>query len=262
VPTSEQISVLWELSEQCRRLYNWALYERIMKWQEEQSKPPTARKYRTYLEQQNALPQLKDRVPELRWVYSKVLQMVLRTLDADYKSFFSLWRNGDPNARPPRFKGKHFFTTLKYNQSGFQMRQGILILSHKHPSRVVLAFPLPYLPAGTIKQVELYQDQRTKHWWVSFNCQVAVLTYYDNGLYQAFDTGIENIVLALNSQGRFLQVKNRRPEKYWRPKIAAVMAKRDRCQKGSRRCWWYQQKLYHMVQKLTNQLRDFQHWLS
>ena len=125
-----------------------------------------------------------------------------------------------------------------------------------------LAFQLPYLPSGTIKQVELYHDRRTKHWFVSFNCQVKVLEYYDNGLYQAFDTGIENIVSAVNSQGKFLQIKNRRPEKYWRPKIAAVMAKRDRCKQFSRRWHWYNQKLYHMVRKLTNQLRDYQHWLS
>jgi putative transposase len=262
VPTPEQDSVLWELSEQCRRLYNWALHERITRWQEEQSKPQTACKYLTYLEQQNTLPQLKERVPELRWVYSKVLQMVLRTLDADYKSFFSLWRNGDPKARPPRFKGKQFFTTLKYNQSGFQVRQGVLTLSHKHPSQVSLSFHLPYLPAGTIKQVELYYDRRTNQWFVSFNCQVEIFTYYDNGLYQAFDTGIEKIISAINSQGNFLQMKNRRPEKYWRPKMIAVMTKRDRCQKLSRRWRWYHQKLYRMVRKLTNQLCDFQHWLS
>jgi len=218
-PTLEQVSVLWELSEQCRRLYNWALNERITRWQEEHSKPPKTRKYLTYLEQQNTLPQLKDRVPELRWVYSN-------------------------------------------NQIGFQVRQGVLILSHKHPFRTSLSFQLPYLPAGTIKQVELYYERRTNHWFVSFNCQVEVLPYYDNGLYQAFDTGIEHIVSALNSQGHFLQITNRRPEKYWRPKIAAVMAKRDRCQQFSRRWRWYHQKLSRMVRKLTNQLRDFHHWLS
>ncbi len=104
--------MLWELSEQCRRLYNWALHERLTRWQEEQSKPPKARKYLTYLEQQNALPQLKERVPAFRWVYSKVLQLVLHTLDANYKTFFSLRRNGDPKANPPRLKGIKFFTTL------------------------------------------------------------------------------------------------------------------------------------------------------
>jgi len=40
----------------------------------------------SYTDQQNALPDLKNRYPEYQWVYSKVLQSVLRTLDADYKS--------------------------------------------------------------------------------------------------------------------------------------------------------------------------------
>ena len=110
--------------------------------------------------------------------------------------------------------------------------------------------------------MELYQDRRTKQWFVSFNCQVEVFAYYDNGLYQAFDSGIENIVSAVNSQGKFLQIKNRRLDKYWRPKIAAVMAKRDRCKQFSRRWHWYNKKLYRMVWKLANQLRDYQHWLS
>ena len=171
-PTSAQCHVLWELSEQCRLLYNFTLQERLHRLQQERPKPKAHRKYLTYVDQQNALPQLKAQHPEFRWVYSKVLQLVLRTLDANFKSLFGLRKRGDPKAKPLRFKGQQFFTTLKYNQSGFQLREGILTLSHKHPSKIALAFWLPYLPAGTIKQVELYHEPRTDRWFVSFNCQV------------------------------------------------------------------------------------------
>ncbi len=188
-----------------------------------------------YVDQQNTLPQLKAQFPKFRWVYSKVLQLVLRILDANFKSFFGLRKKGDPKAKPPRFKGQQFFTTLKYNQSGFQLREDLLTLSHKHPSKIPLVFQLPYLPAGTIKQVELYRDPWTQHWFVSFNCHMELPAYFDNGLYQAFDAGIQNLVSAVNSQGKFLQIPNRRPDKYWRRKLAAVQTKRDRCKQFSRK---------------------------
>ncbi|MFX0062898.1 MAG: RNA-guided endonuclease InsQ/TnpB family protein [Candidatus Hermodarchaeota archaeon] len=261
-PTKDQEQVLWDLSEKCRLLYNFALKERTVVWHMQQDLPKNKHKYISYGDQQNALPMLKKRYPDYHWVYSKVLQMTLRTLDADYKSFFALWRKGDSNARPPKYKRKHIFTTLKYNQSGFNVKNGVLTLSHKHPTKIQLTFQLPYPPTGTIKQVELYQDRHTKSWYVAFNCAIDVLPYHDNGLYQAFDLGIKNIVSAVNSQGQFVQVKNRRPDKYWRPKLAEVMLKRDRCKKFSRHWHWYNQKLSRMIKKQANQLRDFQHWLS
>ena len=58
--------------------------------------------------------------------------MTLRTLDANFKSFFSLWKNGHKDARPPKYKGKKYFTTLKYNQSGFKLKNGYIQFSHKY----------------------------------------------------------------------------------------------------------------------------------
>jgi putative transposase len=237
-------------------------YKRNLIWQQEKAKPKEDRILITYTDQQNGLPALKARYPEYKSVYSKVLQLTLRTLDADFKSFFALWKKGDTKARLPKYKGKKYFTTLKYNQSGFNLHDAMLTLSHNHPSKIKLVFRLAYLPAGKVKQLELYQDKRTKHWFVSFNCLVTILKHYDNGLYQAFDTGITNIVSAVNSQGKFLQIKNRRPDKYWKKKITAVQSKRDRCKKFSRKWCWYNTKLYTMVRKLASQLKDFQHKIS
>jgi putative transposase len=100
VPTAKQAQVLWALSEKCRLLYNFALAERRHHWETNHTKPTTERTPITYLQQQNALPALKAQYPEYTWVYSKVLQMVLRRLDADYKSFYARWRNGDHTALP------------------------------------------------------------------------------------------------------------------------------------------------------------------
>ncbi|MDD1673544.1 MAG: helix-turn-helix domain-containing protein [Methanomicrobiales archaeon] len=81
--TPEQVDVLWRLSKRCRLVYNFALSERIDAWKSQ-------RKGIGYTKQQNDLPGIKKKYPEYRWVYSKVLQMALKSLDADYRSFFAL----------------------------------------------------------------------------------------------------------------------------------------------------------------------------
>ncbi len=134
-PTDSQVKVLWGLSEKCRFIYNFALAERIENWKKNKNKPKDERKYINYTDQQDQLPVIKKKYPEYKWVYSKVLQMTLRKLDANCKSFKALWNNGDKKARSPRFKSKKYFTTLCYNQSGFKLEDSTITFSHKHPSK-------------------------------------------------------------------------------------------------------------------------------
>jgi len=191
--------------------------------------------------------------------------MVLRRLDADYKSFFARWRRGDPQARPPRFKGKHYFTTLCYNQSGFNLdvENQRIRFAHRHPSGVELEFELPWLPPlnGRVKQVELFQDQR-RQWFVAIIFEVTVPTYVDNSRYQAIDLGIINLVSAVNLQGKFVQIRNRRADLYWKDKLREVQSRRDHCRKYSNKWHFYQSKWLKMRRKLVNQMRDFQHKVS
>jgi len=261
-PSNEQEQLLWLISERCRLLYNFALTERKIIWEQEKKLPKQERQTITYTDQQNALPALKKKFPEYTCVYSKVLQMVLKTLDSDFKSFFQLWKHGDTSARPPKYKGKKYFVTLKYNQSGFKINGNYLIISHKHPLKLPLVFRLDYVPNGTVKQVELFYDAKTEKYFVSFNTEIEVPEYFDNGLYQAFDLGITNIVSAVNSQGNFLQIETKRPEKYWRPIIQELQSKRDRCKPLSKQWCIYNHKLSNSIRKLANQQRDYQHKLT
>ncbi|MEA2089729.1 MAG: transposase, partial [Thermoproteota archaeon] len=86
--------------------------------------------------------------------------------------------------------------------------------------------------------------------------------YFDNGLYQAIDLGITKIVTAVNMHGKFLEVENMRPDKYWQRKIREVQFKRDHCKKGSNRWKRYHKKLRRIQRKCSNQTRDFQHKLT
>ncbi|MFX0100707.1 MAG: RNA-guided endonuclease InsQ/TnpB family protein [Candidatus Hodarchaeota archaeon] len=262
-PTAEQEAVLWALSEKCRLTYNFALAERIDTWEKNKEKPEEEREYITYIKQQNNLPSIKKQYPEYNWVYSKVLQSTLRKLAEAYKSFFAHWNKGDKNAHPPRFKGKYHFTTMCYNQSGFKIEGNTITFSHKHPSKVKLAFRIsdkrPLF--SKIKQVELFRDKK-KRWFVSVTHDVEIPPYIDNDLFQAFDLGIANIASGVNTHCETIQFQNNRPDKYWKPMISEVQSKRDHCKKFSRRWYRYNKKLVKMKSKLTSQMKDYQHWVS
>ncbi|WP_321416580.1 helix-turn-helix domain-containing protein [uncultured Methanomethylovorans sp.] len=129
-PIPEQESVLWDLSEKCRLIYNFGLSERRDAYKNKNRI--------NYVEQQNKLPKLKKRFPDYKWVYSKVLQGTLKCLDNDYRSFFNLRTNKDVKARPPGFKGKKYLTTMMYNQSGFEISDssGHVFISKSMDTRI------------------------------------------------------------------------------------------------------------------------------
>ena len=267
-PTSEQEKVLLDLSEKCRLIYNFALAERVRNWEENRDKPREERTYITYVKQQNDLPAIKEQYPDYKWNYSKVYQGTLRKLDEAYASFFALVDNGDTDARPPRFRGKRHFMTICYNQSGFKIdwTRKSIVFSHKHPSKVKLSFDLPWLPDDitkdtTIKQVEIDRDEKGQY-FACIQIEIEEPEHVDNGLYQAIDLGIMNIVTAVNMHGQFVQIKNRRADLYWKDKNEEVQAKRDHCKKSSNKWHFYDHELKKQKRKLANQMKDFQHVVS
>jgi putative transposase len=255
-PTEDQLKVLWELSDKCCSLYNLALAERKDAWKLEHNSIK-------YVDQQNKLPEFKKNNPEYKAVYSKVLQGILKKLDANYKSFFALWKNGDTKARPPNFKSHKFFQTIPYNQSGFYQAQNYICFTHKvNDTELVFDVKKKF---ENIKQIEIYNDDPFNgkgDFYISIVYEVATPEYVDNGLYQADDAGITKIVTAVNSQGKFFEVKTPRIDKYWQPKIDSLKSKRDHCKKKSKK-WVRLHSIYrNMEKKKSNQLRDFQHKLS
>ena len=265
-PTQEQETVLWSLSEQCRLLYNFALAERIQAWEQNnlysyyQVFPWGKPEWIGYKEQQNSLPSLKKKFPKYKGIYSKALQMVLRTLDADFRSFFALRKNGDNNAKPPRFKGKKYFTTMVYNQSGFKVENGSIKLSHKY-NEVPLTFSVP----DTYEFIHVYQISvfyDGGDFYISVIHEVPEKPYVDNGLYQAIDLGITKTVTAVNTSGNFFEVNNPRPDKYWNPITDAIQSRRDHCRKGSNKWQHLHKAMNKRKNKCSNQIRDVQHKLS
>ncbi len=181
-PTDEQVDVLWTTSNLSRLTYNFALTERLETWRNEQ------RSVR-YEEQQNKLPEMKKKFPQYAKVYSKVLQGILKKLDANYKSFFALRKNGDTGSRPPTCRGENYFFTIVYNQSGFKLRDRKASFSHK-VNEVPLSFEIDReFENKKVKQVEIFNSDPYKtrgDWYISVTYDYEPeVPYHNNGLYQA-----------------------------------------------------------------------------
>jgi len=253
VPSLSQELVLQALSEKCRLIYNFALSERKKAFE-------NGIKGVNYVKQANDLPSLKGRFPEYKWAYSKVLQGVLRGLDADYKSFFALHRKGDKDAKLPKFKGKKYFTTMIHNQSGFRVGTGWIELAHKHPIGTKLRFAIPEkFCFSKVYQVSVYKKDNA--YWLSIVYEKQAKEFADNGKYQAFDLGVMKQT-AVNLQGRFTEFINQRLDKYWETPIAELQSRRDHCKKYSKRWTKLNRQFQLCKRKSANQLKDFQHKLS
>jgi putative transposase len=259
-PSKEQINTLWVLSDRCRLIYNFALAERQERWEREQ-------KSVSYVDQQNKLPEIKEEYPEYKQVHSKVLQMTLKTLDANYKSFFALTKV-DPEARPPGFRGRKYFFTMKYNQSGFKVTNEEVTLSHKIKGGADLAFPTtPCAKFTDVKQVEVHYNEGK--WYLSIVDEIEPPEYHDNGLYQAFDLGVTKQT-AVNLAGKFFEKKNIRPDLYWNKRIDKITSRRDHCIKHTKtnsrpssRQWIHLNNIKRKFErKRSNQILDFQHKTS
>lgn len=282
-PTEKQIELLWILSEKCRLIYNFGLQERIENWEKNKDKDKEDRKYISFYDQNNKLPILRnEKYPEYQWVLVRVLSMALKKLHTDYKSFYGKWKKGHLDARPPGYLGKKHFITLNFNRSGFTKKSYEEIkFSHLHPDydKKLLTFDIPKKAQfrmkkcleEKIKQVEIKKEDNK--WYILISIETEVPEYKDNGLYQAIDLGITDIITAVNSQGKFLHKKNRiqKLEKYWENKINEVKSKRDHCKhpskkhpkfNKSKRYVFYDNKLKKMIRKKSNQYKNFQHELS
>ena len=216
-----------------------------------------------YVDQQNKLSEFKKKNPEYKIVYSKTLQGVLKKLDANYKSFFGLRKNGDVTARPPNFRSRNFFQTIVYNQSGFKITNGRISFSH-NVSDVPLDFEIDKV-FPNIKQVEIYNDDpfhAKGNFYISVTYEVTVPEYVDNNQYQAIDAGITKIVTCINLKGKIHEVQTPRPDKYWQPKMDKIKSRRDHCKKKSRKWLQLHSNYRKMEKKKSNQLKDFQHKLS
>jgi putative transposase len=140
-PTKSQVTILERQLELCRFVYNDTLAYRKNAWEFKQR---TVKRFET----QDRLPQLKLDVPELKDVYSLVLQNVALRVELAFKAFFRRVKSGEEPGYP-RFKGKSRYDSITYSQSGFELDSEMLHLSKMGD------IPLPPWKDGSVVGIDV-----------------------------------------------------------------------------------------------------------
>jgi len=137
----------------CRHLYNKALAERKEAYERDKT-------YISYYDQANALKKSDE---SLRAGHSQVLQDILRRLDKAFQNFFRRVKDGEKPGYP-RFKSKDRFNSFTFPQSGFDVKEGRLILSKIGAIKLTWHREIP--KEGIIKTCAIKCD--VDQWYVIF----------------------------------------------------------------------------------------------
>ncbi len=157
-PTKLQISKLNNILEQTRWVYNETLALKKNTWESEKK---SISLYASQIE----LTKWKTIKPELNGVFSQVLQNAQLRVDLAFKAFFRRCKAGE-NPGFPRFKGKGWYDSITYPQSGFRLHPNGVYLSKVDRVKVILHRPIQ----GTIKTCTVKRTPTGK-WYVYFSCE-------------------------------------------------------------------------------------------
>ena len=157
-PTKLQITKMNNILEQTRWVYNETLSLRKNAWELE-------KKSISLYDTANKLPEWKVNKSELSDVYSQVLQNAQIRVDLAFKAFWRRCKSGE-NPGFPRFKGKGWYDSITYPQSGFRLHPDGVYLSKIDRVKIVLHRPIQ----GTIKTCTVKKTPTGK-WFVYFSCE-------------------------------------------------------------------------------------------
>jgi len=234
---------LFQHLDLCRWLYNRLL--------EELDKAKVEGRKLSWKDTQSLILKLKTEKPELKLVYSKVLQMVNYQLWSNIKALSALRKNGRKVGKL-RFKGK-WFKTLNYNQSGFRLEGEKLVLSKIGPVSIKLHRPIE----GKIKGLFVKHEQSSK-WFAVFQCEnkTVPLSKVDKAV--GLDVGVTYFLS--DSDGR--QVENPKFYDCSLERLRKAHKVLSRKKKGSRNRAKARVNLARAYEQVVNKRDDFLHKLS
>ncbi len=243
-PSKTTEAKLNEQLEICRWLYN-RLLEEVNKARKE------GRKITRY-DTQSLIVKLKKEHPELKKVYSKVLQMVNYQLWSNIKALREIKKKGKKVGKL-RYKTGNSFKTLNFNQSGFKIKENRLILSKVGSIRIKLHRPI----MGRVKGVVIKRAKSGK-WFAIVQSEVDPEPLPPTGRSVGIDVGIQHF--CVDSDGTAFE--NPKFIDKTLEKIRKVQKQLSRKQRGSRRWMKTRVRLAKLYEKLNNQRNDFLHKLS
>jgi putative transposase len=249
-PDANQEERMAEAVENCRRLWNMALEDRMARWQEE-------RRSTTYWQQCLTLTAEARRNPAMRSMYMQTLQDVLKRVDRAFKRFFS----GD--GRLPRFKEHKDWGSLTYPQAyngsvKLDLRRRRLRLSKVGDVKIVIHRQIP--AAARLKTCIVKCEPDGK--WFACLVYEGVIRLVDAPQARISPLGID---LGLKSLITTSDGEKVEPPKFFRKserRLARLHRALSNKRSGSSNRVKARLKLAAQYTKVSNQRRDVNHKLS
>lgn len=245
-PNKEQEEkLLWTL-DKCRETYNLLLSELQQQ------------KVIDRAQIQGLLPDLKICEPELRQVYSKTLQYECYRLFSNLRSLSQSKKNKRKTGRL-RFKGKNWFKTFTYNQSGFKLiktgkRHQVLHLSKIGDIKIRVHRKIE----GKIKQVTIKKEPSEK-WYAFVNEEnKEIINKQPTEKIVGIDLGLTDVVY--DSDGN--KISNPRHLKKYEEGLSKLQRRLSKKKIKSNNRDKARLRLARQYEKLANSRDDFLHKLS
>jgi len=193
--------------------------------------------------------------PILKQIYSKTLQYECYRLFSNLSALSALKKKGR-KVGALRFKGKNWFKTISYNQSGFSLehtykKNGRLKLSKVGDIKIKMHRQVE----GNIKQITIKKENDK---WFAFVISDGIKRLEHGNKVLGIDLGINNYLV--DSEGN----KVEHPKYYEKilPKLRKVHRNLSRKKKGSKNRLKARKSLNRIYEKLNNQRNDFLHKTS
>ncbi len=246
-PTKSQRSRMERTLDLCRWVYNQTLAYRKDVWETEGR---SISKYETH----NLLPGWKTENPELTEVHSQVLQNVQERVELAFKAFFRRVKSGEKPGYP-RFKGKGWYDSFTFPQSGFKLVSGKLRLSKIGDVKIKLHRPIE----GEIKRLTIRRTPTGK-WFACFSVEVDPPPNppWKDGLMAGIDVGLESFASLSNGE----KIDNPRFFRSEEKALAKAQRRLSKCEKGTPERRKARKVVQRIHERIANRRYDFAHQIS
>ena len=217
-PTKSQRSRMERTLDLCRWVYNQTLAYRKDAWKKEGR---STSKYETH----NLLPEWKVEKPELIEVHSQVLQNVQERVEMAFKAFFRRVKSGEKPGYP-RFRGRGWYDSFTYPQSGFKLLCGKLRLSKVGDVKIKLHRPIE----GKIKRLTIRRTSTGK-WFACFSVEIddPPKPPWKDGSMVGIDVGLESFATLSNGE----KIDHPRFFRSEEKALAKAQRRLSKCEKGT-----------------------------
>ena len=225
----------------------------------EENEYKTNKKILNKFDLNNLLPKLKGKYSEWKKLNSKAIQTISTELFGSYRSFFNLIKK-DKNARPPRKIENNDYHTINWNQSGWFIKNEILIINqipfeYKSKSNIdIKSLKIKEIRLKNVRNkwlVDLVVEDKIEY-SDELNIKTRVL---------AIDLGLDKLGVGIDNKGNqvIIHNKSKKINKYFSKNIKKIQQQRSKTTKGSKRNLMLKNTLNKCYHKKNEQIKQTLH---